>query len=195
MCVERVYLRKEAVYLRKRLCVQVVVGPPVLTYSGGGEALSRNTLPIQNQPCLCPELPLYPSTCNNDVIALYKRSSVMEFPKRIFECSFITCPPPSAPHPTPPTHSKRKQLTREAVKGHGDLRGAWVGAFEAEEDATALGLLQSRPGVWFLFVYIQFYLACYAGSLTYDSTRKNEKGKRKKEKETSSTSHRGDMPP
>ena len=27
-----------------------------------GGALSRNTLPIQNQPCLCPDLPLYPST-------------------------------------------------------------------------------------------------------------------------------------
>ena len=25
-------------------------------------ALSRDTLPIQNQPCLCPGLPLYPST-------------------------------------------------------------------------------------------------------------------------------------
>ena len=29
-------------------------------YSGG--ALSQDTLPIQNQPCLCPDLPLYPST-------------------------------------------------------------------------------------------------------------------------------------
>ena len=27
-----------------------------------GGALSRDTLPIQNQPCLSPELPLYPNT-------------------------------------------------------------------------------------------------------------------------------------
>ena len=30
-----------------------------LEYSGAG-ALSRDRVPIQNQPCLCPELPLYP---------------------------------------------------------------------------------------------------------------------------------------
>ena len=31
-----------------------------IQYSEG--VLSRDTLPIQNLPCLCPELPLYPST-------------------------------------------------------------------------------------------------------------------------------------
>ena len=31
-------------------------------YSGG--ALSWDTLPMQNQPCLCPELPLYPSAAH-----------------------------------------------------------------------------------------------------------------------------------
>ena len=33
-------------------------------------ALSRDTLPIQNQPCLCPELPLYPSTLFSPAVEL-----------------------------------------------------------------------------------------------------------------------------
>ena len=36
-------------------------------YSGG--ALSRDTLPIQNQPCLCPDSPLYPSTLRGGGLA------------------------------------------------------------------------------------------------------------------------------
>ena len=39
------------------MCIRVYMH----MYSGG--ALSWDTLPIQNQPFLCPKLPLYPGTC------------------------------------------------------------------------------------------------------------------------------------
>ena len=38
-----------------------------------GGALSRDTLPIQNQPCSRPELPLYPSTGGGRVVVVVAR--------------------------------------------------------------------------------------------------------------------------
>ena len=50
-----------------------------------GGALSRDTLPIQNQPWLCPELPLYPSTsAQSAFVASFHSSGDYSIPNTFF---------------------------------------------------------------------------------------------------------------
>ena len=101
-----------------------------------GGALSRDTPPIQNQPCLCPELPLHPSTSlRSGADRKSQKQNAQAYRKlrvtvRMYSKSlgarlgdYLTSQPrPLVTHPVVIQHGVTSSLPPPVISGNGSLQ-------------------------------------------------------------------------